>query len=470
MRNIVKNLLLPGTMLFLLIGQKTWAHRLAGTEKAVLVFPVREFVSRSDWAMPSIEKHQPVPIIKKNAPVSARSQATRQPAPGRIVVRNTQQPARAGEIVSIPRSRFKDVRAGYYPLVKKGANICHTQLLDNDADSRWDELLLEVSLSANARDTLTLAWVRTAQQPAFDKVTNVRFSRKTHTSQPEKEITFLERPRGFTQNIADPVYQLEGPGIENDKVAFRTFFDQRNGKDVYGKIRSAPVLEQVGVTGNWHTLQPWGMDILRTGSSLGAGALAVQDPQGLHRLADADNTTFQALYEGPLKAAFTLRFTNWDVASALKNGRETLSLEKGRYYYTNRIILSLTESQQLISGLANLDTLQVVYKNHNVQLSSISTYGGQAEGDKAKLGLAILFPARQYAGHATTPATGPIPSTSYVALKPDKSSAYTVYFFACWEKSDARFSTQTGFADYIQQTADQLATPITATVIYPNPR
>lgn len=215
-------------------------------------------------------------------------------------------------------------------------------------------------------------------------------------------------------------------------------------------------------------MQPWGMDILHTGSSLGAGALAVRDRQGLHRLADADTTTYQALYEGPLKAAFALRFTKWDVAGALKNGLETISLEKGRYYYANHITVSLTDGQQLLSGLANFDALPVVYKNHNARFSSVSTYGGQAEGDKAKLGLAILFPARQYASHATTPATAAIPNTSYVALKPEKSSTYTVFFFACWEKTDSRFASQAGFADYVQQVADQLANPITATVIYPN--
>ncbi|WP_210518413.1 DUF4861 family protein [Hymenobacter terricola] len=399
---------------------------------------------------------------------TATSRAQGPPTPGRIVLRNTQQAARASEIISIARSRFQRVAAGYFPLVKKGAKTYVTQLIDTDADGQWDELLLEASLGANARDTLRLAWVGAARQPAFEQLTNVRFSRKTRTSQPEAEIAFLERPRGFTQNIADPVYQLEGPGIENDKVAFRAFFDQRNGKDVYGKIRPAPVLEQVGVIGSWHTLQPWGMDILHTGSSLGAGALAVRDAHGLHRLADADKTTFQALYEGPLRAAFALRFTNRDGAGASQNGRETIALEKGNYYYANRITLNLTERQQLVSGLANFDTLRVVYQNHNAQLSSISTYGGQAEGDKAKLGLAILFPARQYAAYATTRATAAIPNTSYVALKPEKSGAYTVWFFACWEKTDARFSTQAGFAAYVQQAADQLANPITATVVYPN--
>ncbi|AMJ67492.1 DUF4861 family protein [Hymenobacter sp. PAMC 26628] len=193
-------------------------------------------------------------FLAMNAPAS-RTQAG--PVPGRIVLRNPQRTARASEIIRIARSRFQGVGVGYFPLVKKGAKTYVTQLVDTDADGRWDELLLEASLGANARDTLRLTWVRAGQQPAFAKLTNVRFSRKTKTGQPEAEIPFLERPRGFTQNIADPVYQLEGPGIENDKVEFRAFFDRRNGKDVYGKIRLEPVLEQVGVTGSWHMLQPW---------------------------------------------------------------------------------------------------------------------------------------------------------------------------------------------------------------------
>jgi len=65
----------------------------------------------------------------------------------------------------------------------------------------------------------------------------------------------LERQRGFVQNIANPVYQMEGPGIENNKVAFRSFFDKRNGKDIYGKLITTPILDQVGLTESWHILQ-----------------------------------------------------------------------------------------------------------------------------------------------------------------------------------------------------------------------
>lgn len=48
---------------------------------------------------------------------------------------------------------------------------------------------------------------------------------------------------------------MEVPGIENDKVAFRAFFDYRNSKDIYGKIVDTPTLERVGVGSGWHELQ-----------------------------------------------------------------------------------------------------------------------------------------------------------------------------------------------------------------------
>lgn len=339
-------------------------------------------------------------------------------------------------------------------------------MADEDKDGRWDCLLVEVSLNPNSKDTLNIEWIKKVDKPNFPQATNIRFSLKSKTTQPEKEIEYLERSRGFTQNIADPVYQLEGPGIENDKVAFRSFFDKRNGKDIYGKIVSEPVLNRTGLAGSWHVLQDWGMDILHTGNSLGAGGLAIRKNENLYRLADADKTTFRAITEGSLKAAFKLNFKKWDAAGGFKNGFEKVSIIKGDYFYSNEINLSLAENEYLATGIANFGVGEAVLKNHNSKFSSVFTYGNQAEGTKTKLGLAILFPASQYASHATTSSPDSIPNTSYVALKPQKNKNYNIYFFACWEKTDPRFSTKAGFESYIQEVADRLTNPIKTKILY----
>ncbi|TCC88702.1 DUF4861 domain-containing protein [Pedobacter frigiditerrae] len=382
-----------------------------------------------------------------------------------LLISNKLNINRDKEVICVNKNDFASIPVHSYPLLKQGNKVCISQLVDEDMDGQWDELLVEVSIKALAKDKIAVIWIKKVDYPNFEKATNIRFSLKSKTQQPEKEINYLERQRGFTQNIANPAYQMEGPGIENDKIAFRSFFDKRNGKDIYGKLMATPVLDEVGLTGSWHTLQSWGMDILRTGNSLGAGALGVKQQGKIFRLADADNTTFKALYEGPLKACYKLDFTNWDVAALLKNGTEQLSITRGDYFYFNQVKLNLAESQHLISGMANFGTNPFVYKKHNKKFSSVSLYGPQADGTQTKLGLAILFQANQYAGHATTLAADSIPNTSYIALKPVKKEMNSLRFFACWEKTDTMFSTKEGFEKYLQETADRLANPIEITVI-----
>lgn len=374
-----------------------------------------------------------------------------------IVVSNPTSFRRVNEVVSIERNKLGKIKPNLFPVVTKEKMIVTTQTIDKNSDGIWDELLIQVSLAANEKQTLQIAWVTKSTQ--FDKFTNVHLSLRSEFNTPSPEINRAERNRGFIQDVSKPYYQMEGIGIENDKVAFRAFFDYRNGKDIYGKIVQNPILEKVGVGATWHELQAWGMDVFRVGKSLGAGALAVQEDMQIYRLGDANKTNFQTLYEGSLQAAFSLNFKNWDVAKDKKDGSETISITKGNYYYRNDISLVLNANQNLVSGIGNFIPTNETFKKHNSKWSSISTYGNQAEGTMTKLGVAIMFSTEAFIENKKSEDSSTIPNTSYVVLKPN-SKENTIYFFACWEKTDSQFVTQQGFEDYLQQTADILANPI----------
>jgi len=375
-----------------------------------------------------------------------------------IIITNPLAVNRTNEVIAIKRIFFGNVPNHLFPVIKKNNTTYPTQTLDINNDGRWDELLIEVNLAAKSMDTLQVSWVKKNVLPLFKKRTNVQLSRRSDNAVASTEMNQAIRYRGFTQNIAKPFYQMEGPGIENDKVAFRSFFDYRNGKDIYGKIVDTPVLQKVGVGANWHQMQYWGKDILKVGNSLGAGALAVEENKQIVRLGDADTTTFDVLYEGALQASFVLNFNQWDVANGKQNGTETISISKGNFYYKNDITLSLSSLQYLVAGFANFGIDKVAYSVYNKKFSAVSTYGKQADGTDTNLGLAIMFATGDYVHHATTDSSSPVSNTSYVSLK--SSVKKTIYFFACWEKTDQRFATGQGFTNYLQQTADLLANPI----------
>jgi len=374
-----------------------------------------------------------------------------------ITINNPSGLVRHKEIISINRKELETGKDHLFPLVQMNRKALISQITDTNNDDVWDVLLVEVSLAAYATEILQISWT-IIPSAAAKLSTNVRLSLRSGTDKPFAEINDTVRYRGFKQNTARPFYQMEGPGIENDKVAFRSFFDYRNGKDIFGKITPEMVLEKVGVGVSWHNLQSWGMDILKVGNSLGAGAIAVKEKDDIYRIADADTSSFKVLYKGPLQAAFKLDFKNWDVAKSKMNGRETILMSKGDFFYKNEIELKLRNRQQLISGIANFIGAPLMVKHYPGGFSSIATYGKQAEGTATNLGLAIMCSSASYVTSATTDSASNIPNTSYVALKAKDTT--TIYFFACWQQTDTRFSSIAGFQDYLEQTAARLANPI----------
>lgn len=379
-----------------------------------------------------------------------------------VIIANPTAFTRNKEIISIKKIDLVNIDNSLYPSVKRQNQFLVSQTIDTNSDGIWDELLIEVSLAANVKDTLQINWLL-KEEISFPKRTNIHLSLRSDTEVPSSEINHTTRKRGFVQNIAKPFYQMEGPGFENDKVAFRAFFDHRNGKDIYGKIVDVPILEKVGVGASWHNLQPWGMDILKVGNSLGAGALAVKENNKIYRLGDADTTTFQVLYEGALQAAFKLNFTNWDVVNAKQNGSEIISITKGNFYYQNEVSMVLNKFQNLVTGFSNFIDAKVLYKKYNTHFSSISTYGKQADGSDNNLGMALVFSTKNYLENKMADQTTTIPNTSYLVLKPCNKTS--IYFFACWEKSDNRFATRQGFENYVDQTVQELSNPIKIKII-----
>lgn len=389
------------------------------------------------------------------------SQTSKHPV-NRIAVINESSKNRNGEIISLHRNKLKYPRGNKLPLVRGEDTIKISQIVDMDQDGNWDELLFETNVKAQSSDTFTISWVSKENYPHFKKNTNVRLSLNSKSKKPMPEITDTIRYRGFNQSVSDPLYEMEGPGIENDQIAFRAFFDERNGKDIYGKITDKMILQKVGVKNSWHKLQDWGMDILKVRSSLGAGALGVIKNDSLYRLGDADTTYFHEVREGPLEAVFTLDFKGWTVGNHKSNGQEKIAIRKGNFFYKNEVTISDLRDT-LISGLAGFAAKKFMYNKYNEEFSSISTYGPQADGSSTLLGLAILFPTKYYAGRDTTNASYRIGNTYYVKLKPHKHT--TIYVFACWEKKDKRFSTLAGFEQYLAAVADRLANPLEIKII-----
>lgn len=344
---------------------------------------------------------------------------------------------------------------------------------DLDGDGRWDELAFLGDAPPRGELTVFIQFKKSAALPKFPAKTNVRFARNTPSGEPGADIVREGRGRGFTQSVSRPYYQLSGPGWENDKIAFRTFFDPSNGRDIFGKTTDSLVLDRVGINENWHQRQWWGMDILKLGTnSLGAGALALAKGDTVVRFEDADSTRFELLCEGPVRAVFRLTHEGWRAGEVVASGTEEIAIWAGKNYYSNTVRLTLSDTTwRLVPGFVNLladSTYGQTYAGTG--LSALATHARQAD-DGAYLGLGLLYPQASSQGTGRTPdrvasakGSGLIQS-NYVRLKPQRRTAsagepQTFHFFAGWATAEPRFANATDFLNLMKTEATELSSPI----------
>ena len=113
--------------------------------------------------------------------------------------------------------------------------------------------------------------------------------------------------------VTEAAFQMEGVAWENDRVGFRNYMDERNGMDIFGKTTADMVLEEVGIAGapSYHEPGAWGMDVLKVGTSLGAGAIAYMFEDSLYRVGDSGAGSYHVVFQGPLRSRFRLDYEKW---------------------------------------------------------------------------------------------------------------------------------------------------------------
>ncbi|NJM16646.1 MAG: DUF4861 domain-containing protein [Bacteroidales bacterium] len=157
-----------------------------------------------------------------------------------------------------------------------------SQLDDLNGDGEWDELFFLSDFDANETKSFLIETSDSSTAARYKTRTNVRFAFK---DAPNRDAFAEQRLASVETETIQKVFQMEGPAWENDVVAFRNYYDARNGMDIFGKTTTAMALDGVGINGqNYHEMDSWGMDILKVGNSLGAGAIALLINDSLYRV------------------------------------------------------------------------------------------------------------------------------------------------------------------------------------------
>ncbi|HEX6431715.1 MAG TPA: DUF4861 domain-containing protein [Niastella sp.] len=386
-----------------------------------------------------------------------------------IVISNPENEERPDELVVLQRAELEEqigtIPAGKYVVITNGAGVpVVVQFDDMDGDNQWDEAAFLYSFKPNEKFEVKPIL---ADAPAIVKAVVRAHVRQIKKNEDNSFGPALDKdtmpvnalPTDFSKQALPP-YLTEGPAWENDKVGFRLYFDVRNGKDIWGKTTPRMMMDEVGAdtAKNYHEQADWGMDVLKVGVSLGAGSLALQVPlpngkDTLVRLGGKNigKVTYEKIADGPVRAIFRLTYSNWKIAEGVSpvSVTEEIHIWGGQYFYESKVTVNgAPAGAKLVTGIVNLHSQQM-YEANAGNYKAIYTYDVQSE-NKDKLGMAIVMPADEVAGTATTPNANTDIQNTYIMKANIKDNQPVLFrFYAGWEKSDARFTTAEGFKLYL---------------------
>jgi len=363
-----------------------------------------------------------------------------------------------------------------YLTFQNGRKRLMAQYVDLDGDNKWDEVILRCPIKA--QETVAVQLVKTDKKSVVSHtdLAHARMKLKNEDqtfggNQQQVQMPDQNPPTDFSRQALPP-YLTEGPGWENDKVAFRLYFDTRNNKDIYGKRTADMVMDSVGANpkNSYHKLAGWGMDILKVGSSLGAGALAFhyQKADGKDTLVrlggkDIKGETYQLLEDGPLRASFLMTYP-WQLAGKPVTVTEKISICAGDYYYTSVVAVEgagVPNDLRVDMGIADFYSNQMdsVVTDH---AKAVYSFGKQSENHD-NLGMAVISldpgATRIWNIQEKSPLTD-ITSTYMLESPISKDHPVTFRFYAGWSLSDPAFNTASGFKNKLQEAIMILNHPI----------
>jgi hypothetical protein len=359
------------------------------------------------------------------------------------------------------------VPEGRVPRLKTAKGVViPCQADDKDGDDQWEELAFLYSFNPNEKIQIMIEFVKPEEMPSFPlrayAFLGISPERNNIYIPVRMEMLREEHKAEEYPNI----YQLEGPCWENDKVGFRLYFDQRNSKDIFGKTSSEMVLERVKPKENYHTKQPWGMDILKVNTSLGAGALAILEngtanQTKMARLGEnTGSTTFELVAKGPARAILRMVYKDWKVGTDTYSVTEEITIWGGSYGYQSVVTLTgFSGERTLLTGIANLyNSKSVQQKSNNYTI--LATHARQSE-NKDHLGMALLLKNSDLVKTGEAPKLGTgITQSSVAYLKAKPGVPITFHFYAGWAGTNPKFTNAASFLTMLQNQVDRLTQPI----------
>lgn len=343
---------------------------------------------------------------------------------------------------------------------------------DRDGDGKKDGIFTVLDFASGENTELVVRYATDALKPlASSKRTQAEISVKEGGQWVDREgapgiknyeggqfknVDSVTPPAHYTDHSYWIRY--EGPGIESDKVGYRVYLDWRNGFDIFGKSQAEPVLQLVGQDGydSYHEKQPWGMDILKVGSSLGAGGFGYWQDGEVIGLKDVASRSATVVENGNLRSSVRIDYNGWEVAGKKIDVKAYLTMTAGSRLVHNQLTLS-EDLPNIAIGIVNHPNTTFIEGETNIasdRYTYLATWGPQSlAGDN--LGMAVFFRKRDMNSIQ-------FDQKSRIALLQPGRGEVDYYFAAAWqgELGNKGIASLEEFKRYLQETAESLDRPL----------
>jgi len=368
------------------------------------------------------------------------------------------------------------IKEGFLPVFEIDENkMAPSQVDDLNHDGSWDEAVVLLDFKAGETKTVEIDQVEADNYPEFEKRTNLRLGirQKDGSFKEVDHYTALPCDKGF-----EIIAQAESVSWENDKMGFRNYFDCRNVKDLFGKLKPDMIMDKLQTKdmGSYHELSDWGMDILHCGSSLGSGGLALLKNDSLYRLGSTAVYEYQKIVEGPVRSVFELRYKGWEVDGDDLQAVERISIYPGKYWFQSDVTVNgCPEGSQIVTGIVTSLLKREPFHFKAAEYQCIGTHDVQSLNED-ELGMAVLVPLKEAGkigrttdidffkrGYKTViekSFSNIISQTYYIGQKCQSGQPAEHYFFAVWGLEKDQWKTEEGFRKYITEEAVKLSSKI----------
>lgn len=253
--------------------------------------------------------------------------------------------------------------------------------------------------------------------------------------------------------------RYEGPGWESDKVGYRFYLDQRNATDVFGKKVSEPVLQLAGQDGfdSYHNMQPWGMDVMKVGKSLGVGSIGALLNGSAIRVEKTDSVNCTITENGVIYSSILTNYYGWQIGDTKHHVQSRISIHAGTRLTREHLMIS-GNPDSICTGIVKDKAAQVFKsKGDSNHWGYIATYGRQSLNND-NLGLVVFFDPSAFIGFSED-------EFSHIVMLKPAGLTLEYYFGGAWEGEPGGIKSEDQFREYLTKVAADLATPVQLKIV-----